>query len=856
MININIEAHKRTLAALQELENTMINERENQKQNVDEMRPGWHGETTEAFLTGMPDMLQYGLYEKILNQVKKVRTIMEDALPEIVSLKSRCDTFDNCLKGTVPDNTLAATGNLMLDADKAEEIISALENIISYNEIVYEELNKIMSACNGLVDFGNCQENLYAAYSKIKKGIGVLKSALVAYRIQVLNLDKELRLKYAETYDLTDYNVIVQHTLMCHDDSTIESIRGILEKDASEWSSKDAEIMAETLDRAFRQESEEIINLYIEYLVKENTYQNGTFKTGYIVQTDTDAVTCILNAMKKAGMTGEAFYTLNRLNNYQYAQEKKGEGLFFMHNVSVVNGDICIKLDIRNNNEIVNTMSFTSVDMKKEIQLTEDMEKLGFTEADIETFRRRVYSEGDIEFLKLLTGQNYADAFEYKISNCSSLTGENIVSYIMQLEYTNNCAEQEKIINTLLCNTELNNEFHKGCLFENSTHGEYIDLILLTLDQDMTATKAFVTNKYKEMSQDALLEQYDYESRLFRQSSLWAAVDKIYTCDFRDYDKATGSSLAERLASMAHGYCYAQIEGLASIGTSNESKYQFDFSLYRHEEDDAGNITTVDDFDGGRLRCVVEMNEGEDVELVKKQKRISDIRYELKMLPVKTAYNAALGVVDGYLPGTSNVVNTVAALSEDSKQECIDNILSFPLDSYKEELSGYCVAASVGQSVIDGIFEYYELQDAMERVEKDENELAMGKTSDIVMSYREKDGTKVNSATLLLQSETMTAVSAVRSKQLMEEDGVKYYLEDICKYMEGDEINRAYDKVMEDDNVKRAYNDYRNNQTTENYIEYISCVNKSVKSYRNEIDTDGRDMYNWLQGADIKWVNE
>ena len=102
----------------------------------------------------------------------------------------------------------------------------------------------------------------------------------------------------------------------------------------------------------------------------------------------------------------------------------------------------------------------------------------------------------------------------------------------------------------------------------------------------------------------------------------------------------------------------------------------------------------------------------------------------------------------------------------------------------------------------------------------------------------------------------MTAVSAVRSKQLMEEDGVKYYLEDICKYMEGDEINRAYDKVMEDDNVKRAYNDYRNNQTTENYIEYISCVNKSVKSYRNEIDTDGRDMYNWLQGADIKWVNE
>lgn len=854
MININIEAHKRTLAALLELETTMINERENQNQYVDEMRPGWHGETADTFLIGMPYMLGYGLYERTLDQVKQVRTIMEDALPTIVSLKSRCDTFDNCLKGTVPDSTLAATGNLMLDTDKAGEIISALENIISYNESVYEDLNNIMSACGGLVDFGNCQESLDAAYSKIKKGIGGLKVALIAYRIQVLNLDKELSLKYAETYDSTDYNGMVQHTLMCYEDSTIESIRSILEKDASEWSSEDEEFLAETLDKAFQQKSVEIINLYIEYLVKENTYQNGTFKTGYIAQTDTDAVTCILNAMEKAGMTGEAFYTLNRLNNYAYTQEKKGEGLVFIHNVSVVNGDICIKMDIRNNNKIVNTMSFTSVDMKKEIQLTEDMEKLGFTEADIEAFRRRVYSEGDIEFLKLLTGQNYADAFEYKISNCSSLTGENIVSYIMQLEYTNNCAEQEKIINTLLCNTEFNNEFHKGCLMENSTHGEYIDLILLTLDQDMTATKAFVSGKYKEMSQDELLEQYDYESRLFRQSSLWAAVDKIYTCDFRDYDNATGASMELLLPSMAHGYCYAQIEGLTSIGTCNESRYQFDFSIYRHEEDDAGNITTVDDFDGGRMRCVVEMNEGEDVELAKKQKRISDIRYELNMLPVKTLYNATMGLVDGAVPGTSNVVNAVAALSANNGQECIDNILSLPLDDYNEELKIHCVAASVGQSVIDGIIDYFKLKDEMEKVGKDEKELAMGKTSDMVMTYKEKDGTEVNSATLLLQSETMTAVSAVRSKQLMEEDGVKYYLEDICKDMEDDEIDEAYNTVKEQ--IKSKYAEYLENPTTENCIEYISCINKSVKSYRNEIDTEGRDLYNWLQGADIKWVNE
>ena len=35
---------------------------------------------------------------------------LKDALPTKVSLKSTCDTLDNCLKGTTPDDSLAVTG--------------------------------------------------------------------------------------------------------------------------------------------------------------------------------------------------------------------------------------------------------------------------------------------------------------------------------------------------------------------------------------------------------------------------------------------------------------------------------------------------------------------------------------------------------------------------------------------------------------------------------------------------------------------------------------------------------------------------------------------------------------------------
>lgn len=106
MININIEEHKKTIESLQELETTMVNEREKQHQYIEDMRPQWYGSTANAFLNGMPNMMDCGLYETTLNQVRQIKKVMEDSLPTIVSLKSTCNTFDNCLKGNTPDDTL------------------------------------------------------------------------------------------------------------------------------------------------------------------------------------------------------------------------------------------------------------------------------------------------------------------------------------------------------------------------------------------------------------------------------------------------------------------------------------------------------------------------------------------------------------------------------------------------------------------------------------------------------------------------------------------------------------------------------------------------------------------------------
>ena len=711
---------------------------------------------------------------------------LKDALPTKVSLKSTCDTLDNCLKGTTPDDSLAVTGNLMLNRVKMDELISTLDKILSYNDSVYSELDGIMNACGGLVDFGNCKDMLEDAYQKIKR-MEALKLELSEYASKTEELDSDLCSLYQEIWQ--EYGDDIRALIESGEGEGILEIQKILEMDAGEWSDKQAEQVANMLEHAFQQDNVELIDMCMEYFLKENAFKENN-KTGYIVQLDEAAITKITNALERQGKVGETFYTLNRLKHYQYFQEKNGEKLSCMHSVSLVDGKIQITFDIqnRNKNEILDTISFTSQNLKEEIQYTTELQKLGFSADDIEQMRRNTYSDGDIEFLDMLLQKDYERAFEYEIVKCSSFTGINIVSYLMNLEDNKNCDEQLKIINTILYNKEYDNTISQGTFPEESGRGEYIDLVLSTFNQDMVLTQAYAMQNYKNIQKDELKEQYDYESELYRQSSLWTAIKRIYTADYHEFDRDNKLNVSSILGdSMATEYGYAQINSLDYDGNG----YKFDFSLYYREFDFENETTYITQRDNAKFSCNLGIIQGLDISLFLEEKEISNKKHELYMLPIKTGYDLVVGTLTAGIAGSDNIIAALEGGLQKDSQKVVHNVLSVPYSKYWKNLEKCDIPIQSVKTITDAVFKYKKLQAEIVELNSKEQLMMMGKLSTFSMGFDCDMPIETQRVEAQLQNQGQTVVSIVRSNLLLEEDGLKYYFEDVCEGITEREIGNA-----------------------------------------------------------------
>ena len=417
----------------------------------------------------------------------------------------------------------------------------------------------------------------------------------------------------------------------------------------------------------------------------------------------------------------------------------------------------------------------------------------------------------------------------------------------MNLEMKGNCAEQQKIINTLLHNSELNNMFFKDSHPEMSTHGEYIDLILGTLDKEIVITQNVVLQNYNQMNKDVLNEQFKYESRLFRQSSLWAAINKIYTDDFVEFDNQYGTGVSVASHSMAFGYSYAQIDDLISNGNT----YEFDFSIFCKEEDFTNRTTAIRELER-KFDCSVTINQGIDIELVKKKIEIYDKRYEMKLIPVKIAWDVSVGLISKGVAGYENVVGFVDGISNNAPKDCIDNVMSFPYSDYCEKMDELNIPLPETQAIIDGIFQYYELQDDIAKIQTEQQQLIMGKSSNLSMGFEDNS----ERMDMELQGQTQTAVSIVRSDLLLNGDGLKCYFEDVCDEMPEDEIDKAITIIMATREVKASYNNYLKGQTIENELAYIQQLKKTTQDELINRNIDNKiDVYGWIQGGDLLCEN-
>lgn len=127
--------------------------------------------------------------------------------------------------------------------------------------------------------------------------------------------------------------------------------------------------------------------------------------------------------------------------------------------------------------------------------------------------------------------------------------------------------------------------------------------------------------------------------------------------------------------------------------------------------------------------------------------------------------------------------------------------------------------------------------------------MMMGKLSTFSMGFDCDMPIETQRVEAQLQNQGQTVVSIVRSNLLLEEDGLKYYIEDVCEGMTEDEIGDAIKRIATKKDVKEKYNNYRENPTLENSVEYIRQLNIAAK---DDLSGEKIDIYDWLQGGDLK----
>lgn len=203
MIRLNIKLHKDTLAAYEELETNMKQEREKQLGAINYVSGFWEGQAAKTFQTCYTTMLTEGSYQEVLEQVTGMRTIMEDILPSLKALKWKCDNFDACLSGGKStgsifeqyQSTMFLEDVLMLEESVIPRIDSYSDGIMSDINQLESALQDVMQACGELVNFGDESSDLKAACNKVKR-IHSLRNEIDDYAKKVIDLDSDLEVSY------------------------------------------------------------------------------------------------------------------------------------------------------------------------------------------------------------------------------------------------------------------------------------------------------------------------------------------------------------------------------------------------------------------------------------------------------------------------------------------------------------------------------------------------------------------------------------------------------------------------------------------------------------------------------------
>lgn len=556
-------------------EEKLAEEREEQKSNMSYMRNNISGSSSDALEIATSSFFSpYGAYDRAWAQVKCVREMLEDTLPEINALMARCEEFpeqlqsDNYIEPIRPaaGNNTSRNGDILsLNYDKVAVIKDSCDQIAELGQEIGEELESIMQSCSGpLGGVNHDMEEARAATKEVKRVLN-FKDSFQKYESGIKALEFDMLIGFSKL-GILEGGLNTEETIGVTG-IEIEDINSILEKPQNQWTDVEVQMIADVYIMAIDRNDTEVLEMIFEGLSIEtytepekhivNAQGYGTYVSyhgTYEAKMDAEKCNRILEYINPLE-NGDAYFTITRLMNTSYKQEIGSTSLenYEHYETSIkvcVNDANELSVGLVTNNihsgyeRVMKELKFVVSDLYKEAgeDAIANMTELHFSTEEIVGILSQICTDGDKTFAYEMMGAGTEEEYKNLFAtnpDILSVTGQNMLAtYAYGLFDKSFMLDEAGIISTSKeYNFEQLETFLNGVLFkeamwetkiyESSIPGvapttttlyhtnytdEYLAILSVCLEEYLTANSTIIYNNYEAIPEGAVTEQYKFKN--------------------------------------------------------------------------------------------------------------------------------------------------------------------------------------------------------------------------------------------------------------------------------------------------------------------------------------------------------
>ncbi len=903
---INQPVYVQALESYSRLEALLETEKEKQAENNIKMEQLWKGESAGIYGKDANAFLCNGRYDHAYTQVKGLRELLEDTLPEVNDLLVRCEGFTDQLKSdsyVAPvspakgDNTSRNGGILSLNYDMIGVIKDLCDQIEEEGRTLAVTIKSAMESCASLVEGVGEELTALATAAKILNRVANYKDSFQIYETRIRRLEFDMNLQLcalsenvkevcqaagisetelsSEVMDLEDvYNPLYMsqqdlETLMRlylerNDVGGMQRVAGqIFSQDIEAWNDGETMFIAETLNYAFKNENLEMIEGYIgrmftgEYTEPKLEYRDinsyrSSYSSEYQAKPDIAMLERIMGQMNPEGQ-GTVYYTLNRLKGLSMGKVKvnhKDRELLkcvsCLVDASKVDGKIKLTFHSQVPKEYRNVCNCT--DLKYAITAC-DIRTI-ITKKDGEKLGEIGFTPEQVEEMRLSVVSDTDLQFLDKLADRDYGHAFDISDVYISNNTGKFLADYVMILEANQEKQELEDMIN-GMLatspsdnFINpDTRGGYMEILKKNLlEQIYKADLEILTLPLNSPEEKEVIRD---AQRMYKQYGLWCAVESLYDLEAADQ----GFRFLEYYdLPYVNGYSHAVISELSDGISEQYSMYSFNFDLVGSED----GKSILEGWHGAIETSIVSDQNYANAILFAD---LLKLREQKEQLSVDTLVKGITMVTDKVLPGASYIIPIIEALEQGGFESLAEAQTGFPYEKYMKSYTpseGAVLTRKEIDNVVNAYFKYQKLNRQIEEKQRTLYNMNVAQAIQIECRLYDEQGRyfvpdkdKEPSQGKALAGEGILLPQAVKNLSRWEEEGIVAYLHD-CGISNTDEIIER---------LKIKYNDSEDLETMIDGGDFSNIPQDTFVSHMQKIDIYMKSI-NIGENSIGQWVRE